>query len=62
MIGREIECAVLATSAAASGCGEIVLSDEFYAYDTKYLNEDGAASRCRPTSRTSLPAHPRHRH
>ncbi|OHX10825.1 D-alanine--D-alanine ligase A [Chromobacterium sphagni] len=41
--GREIECAVLGNeSPQASGCGEIVLSDEFYAYDTKYLNEGGA--------------------
>ncbi|MBP4049541.1 D-alanine--D-alanine ligase [Chromobacterium violaceum] len=43
VIGREIECAVLGNERPrASGCGEIVLSDEFYAYDTKYLNEDGA--------------------
>lgn len=43
VVGREIECAVLGNDYPhASGCGEIVLSDEFYAYDTKYLNEDGA--------------------
>lgn len=43
IIGREIECAVLGNDdPQASGCGEIVLSDEFYAYDTKYLNEHGA--------------------
>ncbi|POA98364.1 D-alanine--D-alanine ligase [Chromobacterium sinusclupearum] len=41
--GREIECAVLGNAhPQASGCGEIALNDEFYAYDTKYLNEDGA--------------------
>lgn len=43
VIGREIECAVLGNEhPQASGCGEIVLNDEFYAYDTKYLNESGA--------------------
>ncbi|AUH51360.1 D-alanine--D-alanine ligase [Chromobacterium sp. ATCC 53434] len=43
VVGREIECAVLGNAhPQASGCGEVVLSDEFYAYDTKYLNEDGA--------------------
>lgn len=43
VVGREIECAVLGNEhPQASGCGEIVLADEFYAYDTKYLNEAGA--------------------
>lgn len=43
IVGREIECAVLGNDdPQASGCGEIVLNDEFYGYDTKYLNEDGA--------------------
>ncbi|QIZ52390.1 D-alanine--D-alanine ligase [Dickeya zeae] len=42
--GREIECAVLGNDyPKASVCGEIVLHDEFYSYDTKYINEDGAA-------------------
>ncbi|WCE06128.1 D-alanine--D-alanine ligase [Pseudoxanthomonas sp. JBR18] len=41
--GREIECAVLGNDAPqASVCGEVVVHDAFYAYDTKYLNEDGA--------------------
>lgn len=41
--GREIECAVLGNDAPqASVCGEVVVHDEFYAYHTKYLNENGA--------------------
>lgn len=41
--GREIECAVLGNEAPqASVCGEIVVHDEFYSYDTKYISEDGA--------------------
>ncbi|TCC06842.1 D-alanine--D-alanine ligase [Kosakonia quasisacchari] len=41
--GREIECAVLGNdSPQASTCGEIVLNSEFYAYDTKYIDENGA--------------------
>lgn len=41
--GREIECSVLGNeSPRASLCGEIVLTDEFYSYDTKYINEQGA--------------------
>ncbi|MGG6344882.1 D-alanine--D-alanine ligase [Stenotrophomonas indicatrix] len=43
VVGREIECAVLGNERPqASICGEVVLHDEFYAYDTKYINEDGA--------------------
>jgi len=43
IVGREIECAVLGNlDPQASVCGEIVLSDEFYSYDTKYINEQGA--------------------
>lgn len=43
--GREIECAVLGNDddLQASVCGEIVVHDDFYAYDTKYLNANGAA-------------------
>lgn len=41
--GREIECAVLGNDAPqASTCGEIVLNSEFYAYDTKYIDGNGA--------------------
>lgn len=41
--GREIECAVLGNGAPkASVCGEIVVNDEFYSYDTKYISETGA--------------------
>lgn len=43
VVGREIECAVLGNARPqASVCGEVVLHDEFYAYDTKYINEHGA--------------------
>ncbi|MDH1087049.1 MULTISPECIES: D-alanine--D-alanine ligase [Pantoea] len=41
--GREIECAVLGNDAPqASPCGEIVVHDAFYSYDTKYISETGA--------------------
>lgn len=46
IVGREIECAVLGNDhPKASVCGEIVLNDEFYSYDTKYINEQGALVR-----------------
>ena len=42
--GREIECAVLGNETpAASVPGEIIPSHDFYSYDAKYLDEDGAA-------------------
>ncbi|MDR3431406.1 MAG: D-alanine--D-alanine ligase [Rouxiella aceris] len=42
--GREIECAVLGNDRPqASNCGEVILHDEFYSYDTKYINEQGAS-------------------
>ncbi|RLR17373.1 D-alanine--D-alanine ligase [Sodalis-like symbiont of Bactericera trigonica] len=41
--GRELECAVLGNDEPeASLCGEIVLSDSFYSYHTKYIDEMGA--------------------
>lgn len=41
--GREIECAVLGNDdPQASTCGEIILNSEFYAYDTKYIDDNGA--------------------
>ncbi|MGV8959833.1 MAG: D-alanine--D-alanine ligase [Stenotrophomonas sp.] len=41
--GREIECAVLGNETPeASVCGEVVVHDDFYAYDTKYLSAHGA--------------------
>jgi D-alanine-D-alanine ligase len=44
IVGREIECAVLGNDdPQASLCGEIVLRDEFYSYDTKYIDAQGAA-------------------
>ncbi|WP_242108637.1 D-alanine--D-alanine ligase [Luteimonas aquatica] len=43
IVGREIECAVLGNDQPeASVCGEIVVHDEFYGYDTKYINAHGA--------------------
>ncbi|MFW6138313.1 MAG: D-alanine--D-alanine ligase [Spirochaetota bacterium] len=41
--GREIECSVLGNQhPAASAPGEIVPSHEFYSYDAKYVDEQGA--------------------
>ena len=41
--GREIECAVLGNEEPkASVPGEIIPSHEFYSYEAKYLDEDGA--------------------
>jgi D-alanine-D-alanine ligase len=41
--GREIECAVLGNEEpAASVPGEIITSHDFYSYDAKYLDENGA--------------------
>jgi len=43
MVGREVECAVLGNrEPQVSVCGEVIANDEFYAYDTKYLNGDQA--------------------
>jgi D-alanine-D-alanine ligase len=42
--GREIECAVLGNEQPiASTPGEIIPSHEFYSYEAKYLDENGAA-------------------
>lgn len=42
--GREIECAVSGNDEPiASGVGEIIPHHEFYSYEAKYLDEDGAA-------------------
>ncbi|MGH8409365.1 MAG: D-alanine--D-alanine ligase, partial [Pseudomonas sp.] len=41
--GREIECAVLGNeNPIASGCGEIVVRDGFYSYDSKYIDDQAA--------------------
>ncbi|WP_374439721.1 D-alanine--D-alanine ligase [Pseudomonas panipatensis] len=41
--GREIECAVLGNDQPiASGCGEIVVRDGFYSYDSKYIDDQAA--------------------
>jgi D-alanine-D-alanine ligase len=41
--GREIECAVLGNeNPAASVPGEVIPTHEFYSYDAKYLDENGA--------------------
>jgi len=43
IIGREIECAVLGNDEPiASVCGEIIPHHEFYSYDAKYIDENGA--------------------
>jgi len=43
IIGREIECAVLGNSfPAASTIGEIVPQVDFYTFENKYVNADGA--------------------
>lgn len=41
--GREIECAVLGMeNPAASVLGEIIVKADFYSYDAKYIDDDGA--------------------
>jgi D-alanine-D-alanine ligase len=41
--GREIECAVLGNeNPIASVAGEIIPADEFYSYNAKYIDKDGA--------------------
>ncbi|MDR0637671.1 MAG: D-alanine--D-alanine ligase [Spirochaetaceae bacterium] len=42
--GREVECAVLGNGAGAkaSCAGEIIASHEFYSYNAKYIDENGA--------------------
>ena len=41
--GREIECAVLGNdNPVASGCGEIVVRNGFYSYDSKYIDDQAA--------------------
>ncbi|OLO04265.1 MULTISPECIES: D-alanine--D-alanine ligase [Salinicola] len=43
VVGREIECAVLGNdSPEASVCGEIVVENGFYSYDTKYIDDEAA--------------------
>jgi len=44
IVGREIECAVLGNdNPIASIPGEIIPTHEFYSYEAKYLDENGAA-------------------
>ncbi|MFB6421721.1 MAG: D-alanine--D-alanine ligase [Candidatus Malihini olakiniferum] len=46
IFGREIECAVLGNDhPKVSVCGEIVLDDEFYSYNNKYIKAQGALIR-----------------
>jgi D-alanine-D-alanine ligase len=43
IVGREIECSVLGNDdPQASICGEIIPQHEFYSYDAKYIDADGA--------------------
>ena len=44
IVGREIECSVLGNDQpVASVLGEVLPSHEFYSYEAKYLDENGAA-------------------
>lgn len=44
IVGREVECSVLGNeSPIASTVGEVIPSHEFYSYEAKYLDENGAA-------------------
>jgi D-alanine-D-alanine ligase len=44
VVGREIECSVLGNSRPiASGIGEIKANHDFYSYEAKYIDENGAA-------------------
>lgn len=44
IVGREIECAVLGNEVKrASTVGEIIPSHDFYSYEAKYIDPDGAA-------------------
>ena len=59
--GREIECAVLGNdNPIASGCGEIVVSNGFYSYDSKYI--DGQAAQVVVPADISVEASERIRH
>lgn len=41
--GREIECAVLGNdNPIASGCGEIVVREGYYSYESKYIDDNAA--------------------
>lgn len=42
--GREVECSVLGSrdQASTSVCGELIPQHEFYSYEAKYLDENGA--------------------
>ena len=42
--GREIECAVIGNENPQTSdmCGEVIAIDDFYTYEAKYLNENGA--------------------
>jgi len=43
IVGRELECAVLGNEASEASCvGEVVPTHEFYSYDAKYIDENGA--------------------
>ncbi|MBP2666705.1 MAG: ddlA [Firmicutes bacterium] len=43
MVGREVECAVLGNERPiASAVGEIIAQKDFYSYEAKYIDENGA--------------------
>ncbi len=43
LVGRELECAVMGnTHPLASAVGEVIPKDEWYSYESKYVDSDGA--------------------
>jgi len=44
IVGRELECAVLGNEYPEASCvGEVAPAHDFYSYDAKYIDPDGAA-------------------
>lgn len=46
IMGKEVECAVLGNDAPIASClGEVVSAHDFYSYEAKYIDENGAVLR-----------------